>query len=260
METLYGPEAEALAGELAFHFQQGRQSDKALVWTEKAGDQAWEKYATEEAVTYYTQALALAQEVQTGFEQESDLLLKRAKVHLLSGGFDLARANLEQALALARRAGDKARQIQTLLALADCRSQLNEFEATVAVAQEALSMAEACQDERAAGIALRWTGQGLYFQGRHLEARDRAAQACTQLAKAGDLGEQGWAHFVLAEICIALGEFDEARVYLDAARELFADSQCVHGEILNLLLPPRLPFFVGNSPLRHWAVSSEWLS
>jgi predicted ATPase len=58
METLYGPEVKALASELAFHFEQGRQLDKTL--TEKAihyllqaGDWARGLYAHGDAIDYY---------------------------------------------------------------------------------------------------------------------------------------------------------------------------------------------------------------
>ena len=56
METLYSSQAQELAGELAFHFQEGRQHDKtltqkAVTYLLQAGDQARTVYAHQEAIT-----------------------------------------------------------------------------------------------------------------------------------------------------------------------------------------------------------------
>ena len=233
MQTLYGAEAAALAGELAFHFRQGRRPAEALAWTESAADQARQRYAIEEAVAYYGQAQRLAREVRAGPKRESDLLRKRAEALLLNGAFNAARADLEEALALASEAGDRQLQAEVLLVSADVHAQANAFNATIRAAREALALAEACQDERLAGIALRFEGEGLYFQGQSQQARVCAERACALLARAGAVEEEGWAHFLLATTYLdLLGEFDAARTHLALAHELFERSGCVHGRIL----------------------------
>jgi len=67
MEARYAPNVEALAGELAYHMQEGRQIDetlapKAVRYLLLAGDQARLAYAHREAIAYYAQALALQRE------------------------------------------------------------------------------------------------------------------------------------------------------------------------------------------------------
>ena len=111
MERLYGTaEREALAGELAFHFEQGQQLDKAL--TEKAvsyllqaGDRARGLYACQEAIDYYQQALALLKE-QGSHEQAARTLMKLGLTYHAAFDFRQARQAYEEGFALWQRTGE----------------------------------------------------------------------------------------------------------------------------------------------------------
>jgi ABC-type oligopeptide transport system substrate-binding subunit len=109
LESLYGTtEAEALAGELAFHFEQGRQLDKAL--TEKAisyllqaGDQARALYAHREAIDHYQRALALLKE-QGEHGQAARTLMKLGLTYHTAFDFRRARQAYEEGRVLWQRA------------------------------------------------------------------------------------------------------------------------------------------------------------
>ena len=109
METLYGSEAEALAGELAFHFEQARQLDKRL--TEKAitylllaGDRARTLYALQEAIDHYQQALALLKQ-QGEYERAARTLMKLGLTYHTAFDFPQARQTYQESFALWQRAG-----------------------------------------------------------------------------------------------------------------------------------------------------------
>jgi oligopeptide transport system substrate-binding protein len=109
MERLYGPEVKTLAGELAFHFEQGRQLDKSL--TEKAihylleaGDQARGLYAHGDAIDYYQRALALLKE-QGDYERAARTLMKLGLTYHSAFDFRQARQAYEEGFALWQRAG-----------------------------------------------------------------------------------------------------------------------------------------------------------
>ncbi|MBM3150132.1 MAG: tetratricopeptide repeat protein, partial [Chloroflexi bacterium] len=110
MERLYGPEVEALAGELAFHFEQGRQLDRTL--TERAihylllaGDQARLAYTQQEAIDHYQQALALLKE-QGDYERAARTLMKLGLTYHASFDFQQARQAYEEGFALWQQAGE----------------------------------------------------------------------------------------------------------------------------------------------------------
>ncbi len=111
METLYASDVAAVAGEMAFHFGQGRQADKALAakavrYLLLAGDQARLAYAHRETIDYYTQALAL-QEEQGEYEQAGRTLMKLGLAHHTRFDFAQARRAFEEGFAQWQQAGKR---------------------------------------------------------------------------------------------------------------------------------------------------------
>jgi oligopeptide transport system substrate-binding protein len=94
---------ETVAGELAFHFLQGRPADKALTlkavrYLLLSGDQARLAYAQREAIQYYTQALALQQE-EGEHEGAGRTLMKLGLVYHTTFDFPQAHRAFEEGFA-----------------------------------------------------------------------------------------------------------------------------------------------------------------
>ncbi len=109
METLYGSEAEALARELAFHFEQARQLDrglteKAITYLLLAGDRARMLYAHQEAIDHYQRALAFLKE-QGEYGRAARTLMKLGLTCHSALDFKAARQAYEEGFALWQRAG-----------------------------------------------------------------------------------------------------------------------------------------------------------
>jgi oligopeptide transport system substrate-binding protein len=111
MERLCGTaEREALASELAFHFEQGQQLDKALIekatsYLLQAGNRARGLYACQEAIDYYQRALVLLKE-QRSHEQAARTLMKLGLTYHAAFDFRQARQAYEEGFALWQRAGE----------------------------------------------------------------------------------------------------------------------------------------------------------
>lgn len=95
MESLYSSNLAAMAGELAFHFDQGRHADnslapEAVAYLLSSGDQARLAYAHREAIDYYLRALALQKELGE-HEQAGRTLMKLGVVY--HSKFDFAQAH-----------------------------------------------------------------------------------------------------------------------------------------------------------------------
>jgi ABC-type oligopeptide transport system substrate-binding subunit/DNA-binding SARP family transcriptional activator len=109
METLYGSQVEELAGELAFHFEQGRQLDKrrtekAITYLLLAGDRARTLYAHQEAIVHYQQALALLKD-QGKYEWAARTLMKLGLTYHNAFDFRRARQAYQESFALWQRGG-----------------------------------------------------------------------------------------------------------------------------------------------------------
>ena len=88
-EVAYGPRATKLAAELALHFDQGHDHERALPYYQQAAETAVRRYAPQEAVTHLRRALVLLQELPdtpTRVQQELGLQLQlRVQLGRLQG-------------------------------------------------------------------------------------------------------------------------------------------------------------------------------
>jgi len=116
MESVYGTEVEELAGELAFHFQEGRQHDetlteKAIAYLLQGGDRARTFYAHQEAVDHYQEALALLKE-QREYERAARTLMKLGLTHHTAFEFRRASRAYEEGFSLRQRAAQVESAVQ----------------------------------------------------------------------------------------------------------------------------------------------------
>jgi ABC-type oligopeptide transport system substrate-binding subunit/DNA-binding SARP family transcriptional activator/Mrp family chromosome partitioning ATPase len=116
MENLYRAQAEELAGELGFHFQEGRYHDKtltgkAIFYRLRAGDRARTLYAHQEAIEHYQQALAMLKE-EGQFEKAARTLMKLGLTHHNAFDFERAREAFHQGFWLWQRAGDAGASVK----------------------------------------------------------------------------------------------------------------------------------------------------
>jgi oligopeptide transport system substrate-binding protein len=89
LENLYGDEKDTIAVQLAYHFTNAQEADKAIHYLQLAGDKARLAYANQEAIDFYNQALALQKE--QGYEDEAARTLMKLGL-TYHANFDFKRA------------------------------------------------------------------------------------------------------------------------------------------------------------------------
>jgi ABC-type oligopeptide transport system substrate-binding subunit len=104
-------ERQGLFGELAYHFEQGRELDmglteKAITYLLQAGDQARGLYAHREAIDHYQRALALLQE-QEDLERAARTLMRLGLTYHNAFDFRQARQAYQEGFVLRQRAGER---------------------------------------------------------------------------------------------------------------------------------------------------------
>ena len=117
IEELYRDRLTEHFGELAHHFARGEDWAKAMQYSTLAGDQAAHVFANAEAKKHYFSALDAAAKLSPSPDWEALLTLhsKYAEVMLNLSEYDDAAAEYLKAVELARRAGDRRREMEALV-------------------------------------------------------------------------------------------------------------------------------------------------
>ncbi len=115
MERRWGATGDSHAAELAYHFDQAAVWDKALEYSQLAGEQAQRLHAPREALVHFSRALKAAERLNR--MPSSSIPRDRAHALELLGEFEPARVDYEMALDLARREEDRRGEWTTLIDL-----------------------------------------------------------------------------------------------------------------------------------------------
>lgn len=169
---------------LAHHFFHGEAREKALVYSQKAGEQAQAAFAHAEAIAHFSRALELVPE--TNPANRYTLLLAREKIYDLQGNREAQQQDLLALKELAETVGDDRQRAEVSLREARYAEMSNDYAACIAFAQMAVELAQVSQiiHLEAAGY-LQW-GTGLRRQGNY-EVACAQFERGLALAQAGQL-------------------------------------------------------------------------
>jgi oligopeptide transport system substrate-binding protein len=105
LEELYEGREGEITVQLARHYTEAGEAEKAIENLLKAGDQARGLFAHREAIDYYEQALDFLRE-QKEYDRAARTLMKLGLTHHLAYNFEHARQAYEEGFALLQRAGE----------------------------------------------------------------------------------------------------------------------------------------------------------
>jgi tetratricopeptide (TPR) repeat protein len=125
LEQLPAPEQGQNAAQLAWHFREGDEPERALPYTIQAGDQAEEAYAHREAEQLYRSALELARQLGDT-SREAQALERLGFVLVRTGRLTESRELSQQALALYHAVGDLEGESWALARIAGVRESPDE--------------------------------------------------------------------------------------------------------------------------------------
>jgi tetratricopeptide (TPR) repeat protein len=245
LESLPEQRRQGREAELAWHFVEGDDRERALRYSLLAGNRAEDVFAHHEATQHYRAARDLARELE-----DTTLLCeawrKLGAVLHLTGRYDAALGALKEALQLARQAHDIDGEIEVVIHLLryapergrhgdvlpwiesilprledDATSprklaffnayayflvQSLQFEEGLQMAEKAVAMAATLGDEHALARAKVSLGHLLLWHGRAAEAEGVLKPAAEYLEQVGDLPEAMRAASLLAQISWFAGD------------------------------------------------------
>jgi tetratricopeptide (TPR) repeat protein len=180
--ALPAPEAEALA----HHFTQAGQTELAIEWWGKAGDQALRRSAFAEAISHLGKAIEMADKGEGAASNAPAPTDQRLKLQTSYGqamgylkGFaaEETKTVLAQTLGLAAQSGNVAERLKAHYARWIALYTGGELESAHEAAEGFLREAKLAGDAPAVAYAGRVLGQTCLFQGRFAEAREHLCEA-----------------------------------------------------------------------------------
>ena len=168
IEALYGENLSAHYGEIAYHYEQADEIEKALDFSAKAGQIAKENYKNREALEHYERMLRYLSPDDQGIKRMA-VLQQKAEVLQFIDQYEDALTSLEEAAQL----GTDFSQVQDVgrisIRMGSIEVLKGEFEAAQRLLQQGISMLEKLQAHAELGLAFRelgnvWEGLGNYDQ------------------------------------------------------------------------------------------------
>jgi tetratricopeptide (TPR) repeat protein len=177
LEDLYQDNLEEIVVQLAFHFHQGGQREKARTYLTQAGHQARRKYANQEAIQYYSQALSLTPE---DGEERFQLLSARAEVFDIISQREEQKSEVEAMIDLAEKLDEDVLRYEALIAQTDFYLRTDHLKAQEP-ANRALAIAENMEDRVREGKAYYRLGYEQWMRGNSILGRKTLEQAIPRL-------------------------------------------------------------------------------
>jgi tetratricopeptide (TPR) repeat protein len=155
METLFSDQLDELSSQLALHYSQGRQAEKALAYYTRAGDHAFRLFAMAEALTHYEEALEWTGRGQSNNQQLIHLYLRRGRTLELLLRFDEALAVYQELESLGEESGEETlRQAAIAVQAAFYVVGKVEWDRASKLAEKALALARHLGDRAAEARSL----------------------------------------------------------------------------------------------------------
>ena len=178
---------------LAHHFSRAEVWTKALHYLLAAAEKTAAAFGIREALGLYDEALAITRRLGDSVPAETLMTVHRARSDLLFGvgEYPAARAAADELLVLARNAGNRRLEATALVQSGAAAQWMEDFDAALARAQEAVEVSEASGDQFGLAGALSVRAFVLEVQGNPEQAVPEVERALAISRSIGNFGLQG---------------------------------------------------------------------
>jgi predicted ATPase/class 3 adenylate cyclase len=210
-----GDRRAEVVGLIADHLELAGENSEALHYLKLAGEIAAGKYANEEAIDYFSRALALVPEedLETRFE----LLLAREDVHSLQAKREAQRQDLEALKNLAKDIGYAEKQLEVTLRWSFFHFYIHDYKSMAEAAERVVSQAEVGQNLRFAARGQLIWGRALVWQFQYEIARQHLELALDGFRATGDQREEGITLRSLGSVAAGLHDLEAWQGYAQQA-------------------------------------------
>ncbi len=231
--------ASELTGLIASHLEKAAELAEAASLFTRAGDEAAAIYSNQEAIQFYSRALALTPAENP--QSQTALLLKREKLFSLVGARSLQQDDLTRLTSLIKIAGDPAWEAERIKAAPEIQLEWGWFHLgdgdsgrAIEESEKALHLAEAAGEQEVALQATTCIVNALYQLGEFVQARSIGEEGLTRARQAGNLFAQNRLNNILGLITIEQKDWEVAEGYLHESLETSREMGDRRGEARSL--------------------------
>jgi tetratricopeptide (TPR) repeat protein len=225
LEKIYAKTIDEHLGELASHFLEGGEKDKALDYFLKAGEKAASLYANAEAASYFRSAFVLLESRENRLPEKVHVLENLGSINNRIAEYKTAVKYFREALILWKQLGEKRKAANLLRAIAEIHWGVDgSIERATAHYNEALEILTA-EPDCVEFIWLQLSLAGVHFQTGDLEKTMVCAEKALELSRRlGRFDTMARSYSILGATHLNRGEVRKARDYLEKALEISLDN------------------------------------
>jgi serine/threonine protein kinase/tetratricopeptide (TPR) repeat protein len=227
LEKAYAKKIDEHLGELAYHFLEGGDKDKALDYFMKAGEKAQKIYAPDEASSYLQHALELLEEKGNSLEEKANITERIGYLKWWTGKPDAGMEYWNKSSALWNQLGDKKKVAKLHARMANCFWQ---FMGDKEKASEYHRMALEILEKEPESVEL----ASLYEDMSHMLWRIGKPESLSWAKKGLELAERLGSTEVLAScyndlgtLSLKSGEFEKASEYYEQGLKIALENNFV---------------------------------
>jgi predicted ATPase len=228
LEKVYSKKIDEHFGELASHFLEGGNKDKALDYFLKAGDKAAKVYANSEAASYFQSALWLLEEREGELEEREHVLERLGDIEKLAGKYEACTKHWDEALLVSTKLQKKQksaalhRKIANILwdKIGETKESREHHEAALKILEaepESVELARLYED----------IAHMLRRKGEAAKAPTWAEKALALAEKLNDVETVAISCVELSADRMVLGDLKNAREYVERALKIALDNNYV---------------------------------
>jgi tetratricopeptide (TPR) repeat protein len=168
MEEMYLSKIDAKVEELAYHFKNSDDPEKAVFYLNKAGDKAQFLYAFKNAVNYYQDSIKILESTELKKEQLaklSEIYNKLAFSQSIIGGRKEAEINLNKALKYCRKIKDKDNESLILMGMGNLYGDMGQWDKAIQYFQSSLIISKRIDNLKREARTIKSIGLAYLFKG-----------------------------------------------------------------------------------------------
>jgi predicted ATPase/KaiC/GvpD/RAD55 family RecA-like ATPase len=225
LEKVYAEKIDEHLGELAYHFLESGDKEKALDYFLKAGDKAMKVYANNEVISYYQSALKLLEGKEERLQERAQVLGKLGDVKSIVGGYNDSLKYWNEALLLSQRLSEKEKAAGLHVKMASILwRDLGASEESMEHLDEATRILEEMPESAELAHVFSVRAQSLWHDGNPAGTLSWAEKALELSKKLGAFDVVAESYTNLALALTSTGKREEAIECLEKALKMALDN------------------------------------